>query len=100
MEKYKIFWKYTFEPVLKTFTGKSKEVVTTECFIERRVNNTVSVVSSGKSVCKKDDNFSKRLGRKKSFERAVSLLKHDRDLRTQLWNQFAEISPKSLKKLK
>ena len=102
MDKYKIFWKYSTKPVKRDSLGKVvKEETITECIIEKKTELGSSIIfSQGTAVCKHNDNFSKREGRKRSFKRAVSLIKHDRDLREKLWNQFIEMTPKSIKKIK
>lgn len=98
--EYKIFWSYKQE-VANRGKGNATVATFTECTIERKTDQKGSIVlTRGMSVCRPGDNFSKREGRKRSFKRAVDLIKHDKELRTNLWNQFIEMSPKSLKKVK
>lgn len=91
--QYKIFWRYSK-------VENTKENIITECVIEKKVGKTTINLAEGRAICKLGDNFSKREGRKRSFNRAVSLIRHDRDLRKELWNKFIEMTPKSIKKIK
>lgn len=91
--KYKIFWRYSS-------VQNTRDNMITECVIEKKVGNTSINLAEGRAICKPGDNFSKREGRKRSFNRAVSLIRHDKELRKELWNKFIEMTPKSIKRIK
>ena len=84
VNNYKVSWRHNNN-------GASK-ASSTECHITDTNNN--HIVSSV-ARCNKKDNYNKKLGRKLSFQRAVSQLP-DRNVRKILWDNFIESSPKCL----
>lgn len=59
----------------------------TQCMII--INEEKPEVYQGESLCSKEDNFSRKLGRKYSFERAVENIQ-DKDLRMNIRKAFNE----------
>lgn len=99
--KYKIFWEYKVTPHIKNGKTTNRKTVVTTCIIEATSEKkTTFNIAAGISVCRPEDNFSKREGRKKSFTRAVNLINFDKSLRELLWNQLAKQTPKTLIKVR
>lgn len=77
----------------KTMLGRDSTSYT-ECIIIDII--TGEVISSRKAFCHPMDNFDKRIGRKKSFTKAVDNIAYS-SLRKNLWEELRRVSPKTLK---
>jgi len=58
------------------------------CYITERINDSVTVLMTGKARCVKPDVFDKYAGRKYAFEHAVNAFTTDKTVRKAFWNEF------------
>lgn len=56
-----------------------------------------AVVAEGEAYCSPDDNFSRKLGRKISFSRALEALQLTREERFKWWQEYGKLMPKDLR---
>lgn len=104
VDNLKVYWRHvnnTLEDRARYLKAKKEKDIAkmsstsyTECIIVDEI--TGEVISARKAFCHPIDNFNKKIGRKKSFEKAVSNIAYP-SIRKNLWEELKKVSPKTLK---